>query len=174
MTLLPYWGRITKLARAVIAQQLLIATSPVYYDTQQRVVDEQMATMTKALSDRVGEIVTMTQEKQHLINESACSKLARSGSKPSCHGCQYNEYRHVPTYNRDTWTCDVEFTHWHRKYCGCADKFKEDIEHKLFAMPRLTKEDIRNAEDISKAVKDEKYIQDELGIKDKGKDISNY
>ena len=165
---------LTQNARAVIAQQLLIATSPVYYDTQQRVVDEQMATMTKALSDRVGEIVTMTQEKQHLINESACSKLARSGSKPSCHGCQYNEYRHVPTYNRDTWTCDVEFTHWHRKYCGCADKFKEDIEHKLFAMPRLTKEDIRNAEDISKAVKDEKYIQDELGIKDKGKDISNY
>lgn len=168
---------LTQNIRAIVAQELLVATSPIYFDNMQKVAEEQMPVVTKNMSDRINEFVQITQEKQHAINEAACSKLARSGSKPSCHGCTYNEYRHVPKYNRETWTCDVEFTHWRRKsgnYCGCANPFVEDIEHKLFAMPRLTREDLRNVENINDVVKKENYIQDTLGIKDKGKDITAY
>jgi len=136
------------LVRAVIAQQLLVATSPVYFETQQKVLDEQMATVTKAMSSRIGEIVQMTQEKQHQINEAACSQIRKDGSKPGVHGCAWHERTRVETeYNRETAVCNITTTKWNREgcHCGAGCPWKETKTETLVVLPTVNRNDMRGS-----------------------------
>ncbi len=170
MTLLPYWGRITKLARAVIAQQLLIATSPVYYDTQQRVVDEQMPTMTKALSDRVGEIVTMTQEKQHQINLAVCNSLNKSSNIPSKHGCDNGTYENTKAeYDQQTAICSYERKITKRSggcHCGAACPWKDTVTHNQVQLPTINRIDLRGTNGVTNAIKEKSEVEALLNVND--------
>ena len=148
---------LTQNARAVIAQQLLIATSPVYYDTQQRVVDEQMATMTKALSDRVGEIVTMTQEKQNAINQTACDALTFKDGNFNRHRCDGN-WVSESTYNPETAICTVHQVHKTKSCCGWACDFHENKNTTTnYQLPKINRSDMRssNGGSVTNAVQED-------------------
>ena len=138
---------LTQNARAVIAQQLLIATSPVYFETSQQVQDEQVPVVKKALFDRITEIVSSVQEKQKAINRITCMSLkVKTGGFPSIHGTDKSHWNSEVEYNEENNTCTKRWKHWKRNGDGMAFKWLRDEDkdkEKTVQMPTLDRSDLK-------------------------------
>jgi len=146
------------LVRAVIAQQLLVATSPVYFETQQKVFDEQIPGVKKAMFDRIGEIVTSAQDKQKAINRITCMSLkVKTGGFPNTHWCDQSHWNSEVEYNEENNTCTKRWKHWKRNGCGIAFKWLRDEDkdkEKTVQMPTLDRSDLRGDNGSTSGIKD--------------------
>ena len=157
---------LTQNVRAIIAQQLLVATSPVYFETQQQVAEEQLATVTKTLSNRINEIVQLKKTEQDRINSAACKSLEYIEGKPT--GCtqRSNYNQNTAEYNSDTAVCTFHRQKWHRQLgLNCSDKWTKVQDWVTeYQMPILNRENLLggNGGSIDNAVTGLDTIQSEV------------
>ena len=153
---------LTQNIRAIIAQELLVATTPIYYDTQQKILDEQLPAMTKAMSDHVGELVQLTQDKQNSINQAACNSLAKTTNIPSVHGCGHGTYENTTTeYNPETAICSYERKITKRPsycWCGAACAWKHETSNNQIVLPKINKLDLRGGH-LKDAIKERSDVE---------------
>ncbi len=161
--------KLTQSARDAVAQQLINSVFSIYSEEYEKVLSDQLASVTQQLSNAINEIVQVTAEKQHTINTTACNTMADGGSEPSCHGCTHIETLRQPTYDKDTWMCTVAITQWKKSsdICGCGASFTKREWKEYFAMPQITRVGLRdyNGQNITNATTNQDYMEQHGTIK---------
>ena len=146
---------LTNNVRAIIAQQLLVATSPVYFETQQEVLDEQMSPMKKSLLDRIEEIVATAQEKQKAINAVTCMSIPTVNEGfPSRYWYDQSHWKSEVEYDEENNTCTKRGLHWKRNGTGIAYDWLRDEGadvSKTVNMPTIDRNDLQSDDDDNNA-----------------------
>lgn len=143
------WPMLTQNARARIARAMQNKLSDLYDEAKQQVMDEQFSKMVSTLSNRINEIVRVTQEKQHAINLKACMAQRVNGptEAPNKHGCAHDTRRRVdPSYDPTTAVCTLHLIKFNRTGCdcgaGCPWEKKEQTEY--IQLPTINQIDMRS------------------------------
>lgn len=148
---------LTQSMRNTIGQQLINALSPIYFAEQERVMNDQFASMNQKLSDRINEIVQMTQEEQKALNAAACLKLHKVTNPGSIHGCSQNHHDTVAEYDSEANTCTVKYLHYKKNGCGAAYKWyleESDTQTKVIPMPSVSRDNLNISDTKAKKAVD--------------------
>ncbi len=159
---------LTKNAKSAIANELLNAVSPVYFDTQQQVVDEQMNNMINALTNRINEIVAISQEQQDFINQNVCDQFTFTKGNFNVHKCDGN-WTSQSTYDSTTAVCSVHQVHKTKSCCGAGCDFRvKEEKDKKYLLPRIRRDTLREKGVGDDALTSEDDVEDMMqGLKRK-------
>ena len=155
---------LTRSAKNAIGYQLINAVSPIYFDTKEQLEKDKFAAMVQEVSNYINEKVTMTQEKQHQYNQSACLSFRKKEDHPSVHGCDNGTYiTREPSYDPATSICTIKIKRTKRTsecHCGTVCPWKDTEFTETFILPKVSKSDVRDAKGVTDNV-----LKDETAVK---------
>ena len=176
----PRYPNLTRNIRSIIANDLLASADTKYYEIADKIRNEQYEDSVKKLSERLNEIVKMTQAEQDVINAGICENLRYTYMKdPEPHfttGKQKNTTNAVySTYDSKTSMCTVKKYTWKCSYqvSGICWDWKTDLDSATlefeteFPLPTVTKSAVMaNGKDDALIMSEKEYFND-LGLKKK-------
>lgn len=131
---------LTDTIKNAIGQQLVDVLSSSYQTTQLETFDEQFTSVNQKLNERISEIISVSQEEQHIANEASCAtKRTIWSDDPEPHfgtGCTSSGRKSktdatYAEYDKETSTCKVTKYEWKcaHSVAGCCWSWDKGIEN---------------------------------------------